>query len=210
MGEGEGPWGRQGGEAPGYIEAYRRLARAEEAYIEAAPDRAYPIRVAIHDWLRLQGSGMKDEQHLIDQLLCALRVLSPGAAECLVKSDVQSKDIEEAEKKADDQEGKPVRRTLEETTARATLREVDYAVNEFRSDRYGGIVRARNRLALTTVVSGFVAYGLLCIGVAAVTDPVLVGIAVGFYFVGAVAGLFGLLRSGAQADPAIPGYSLSV
>src|SRR5258708_12395885 len=149
---------------------------------------------------------MKDEQHLIDQLLCALRVLSPGAAECLVKSDVQSKDIEEAEKKADDQEGKPVRRTLEETTARATLREVDYAVNEFRSDRYGGIVRARNRLALTTVVSGFVAYGLLCIGIAAVTDPILIVIALAFYLVGPAAGLLALLPPAPPPPPAIPSH----
>ena len=193
--------------ATGYIEAYRRLMRAEEAYIEASPDTNYAVRVGLHDWLRLKGSGLKDEDTLIKKLLNALRVLSPANAEALGASDSQTK----AESQATQRQFEPLTRD----GARADLREIDFAINEFRNDRYGGIVRARNKLALTTVVFGLVAYALLSFAIAVLpapetgrSHPILVGLAL--YLVGALTGLFGQLRIDVQADTAIDDYGLSI
>ena len=192
--------------ATGYIEAYRRLMRAEEAYIEASPDTNYAVRVGLHDWLRLKGSGLKDEDTLIKKLLNALRVLSPANAEALGVSESQTKG---------DQTTQGPLKPLTPDAARADLREIDFAINEFRNDRYSGIVRARNKLGLTTVVFGLVAFALLSFAIAVLpapesgqSNPILVGLAL--YLVGALTGLFGQLRIDVQADTAIDDYGLSI
>jgi hypothetical protein len=193
--------------ATGYIEAYRRLMRAEEAYIEASPDTNYAVRVGLHDWLRLKGSGLKDESILIKKLINALRVLSPANADALGTPENQTQ--------SQPQGTQTPLKPLTPDAARADLREIDYAINEFRNDRYSGIVRARNKLGLTTVVFGLVAYALLSFAIAVLpapesgqSHPILVGLAL--YLVGALSGLFGQLRIDVQADTAIDDYGLSV
>ncbi len=193
--------------AAGYIEAYRRLMRAEEGYIEASPDDQHAIRVALHDWLRLKGSGMKDEDTLLKKLGSALWVISKANA---IDLGVKDPRLSSAN---DGQDGKV--QPLTDDQARADLREIDYAINEFRSDRWSGIIRARNKLAVTTVVFGLVGYALLAFAIAVLpapqpgqSSPVIVGLV--FYLVGAVSGLFGQLRLDVQADTAIDDYGLSI
>jgi hypothetical protein len=202
--------------ATGYVEAYALVMRAGEAYIEATKDGMYAVRVGLHDWLRLNGSGIHDEEALTEKLLQALRALSPANA--LKLEQLTEKNKKGAHTHPNDAAGEGARAKIAEEIspdhAKADLREIDYAINEFRSDRWSGIIRARNKLAVTTVVFGFVVYAILCFAIAVLpndrpglANPFYVGLA--FYLIGAVAGLFAQARHDAEADTATDDYGLS-
>jgi hypothetical protein len=87
---------------------------------------------------------------------------------------------------------------------------VRQAINEYRDTRRGGLVRARNQLMATVVVTGITVYLLLALALV-LRAPVeaIVGSAV-FFLVGASVGLFNRLSGQSASDNAVDDFGLSV
>jgi hypothetical protein len=95
------------------------------------------------------------------------------------------------------------------TLARAVLRTVRRAINEFRDDRWSGMVVARNRLFGTMIFTGLTAYALLAIAIISGAPKTAIAAASAFYLVGATIGLLSRLRSESQSDSGVEDYGLS-
>lgn len=100
--------------------------------------------------------------------------------------------------------------------ARAILREVRRTLNEFRDERWAGLLRLRNRLLATLTLTGLVTYVLLGFAMNGrpsnapadpLQDPILAAAA--FYLVGAIVGLFNRMYGESSEDAAIEDYGLS-
>lgn len=94
--------------------------------------------------------------------------------------------------------------------ARALLRTVRRAVNEFRDERWNALIVARNRLAGTMIFTGLTAYVLLAIALINLppSREAITAVAV-FYLVGAITGLLSRLYSESQQEAAVKDYGLS-
>ena len=110
----------------------------------------------------------------------------------------------------------PRKRRAEVREARAVLREIRRGLNEFRDDRWDGLVRARNRILGTLTVTGIVTYVLLGFALEArsanapldrMQDAIVAATA--FYLVGAIVGLFDRLNRESKDDAAVEDYGLS-
>ena len=192
-GEGMGPalrWAL----ASGYMSVMRSLHRADEALIMVeSPDAA--VGDALHDALSLEGSTIGNRERLIDILRAALHRLSPASAGAFLAA------VTDRPERGDG--------SLTENEAREALREVRHAINEYRDDRYDGLIRARNRLVWTMLAVGVTTYLLLSLALVAGTAvPYIQTVAV-FYLVGAVVGLFNRLRIEAGQTSAVEDFGLS-
>jgi hypothetical protein len=92
--------------------------------------------------------------------------------------------------------------------ARAILRVVLHAINDFRDSRRAEIVRARNRLLLTIFVTSLLAYGIEVVVLFAGAPPANLLAAILFFFVGATVGLLDRLRREARSSSAVDDYGL--
>ncbi len=191
-GEGKGPalrWAL----ASGYMSVIRSMHRAEEALIMAESTDAV-VGDALHDALSLEGSAIGNRERLLGILRVAVDRVSPASATLLAVGTGRRTAADEA---------------LDVREARQALREVRYAINEYRDDRHGGLVRARNRLLWTMLAVGVATYLLLAVALAAaVPVPYILAVAV-FYLVGAIVGLFNRLRIEAGQTSAVEDFGLS-
>lgn len=222
------PAGLQWVLALGYINAWGKLHRAEEALIEVEPVEVV-IRGALHDKLAIQNSEMKNSDELLKKLRQAVKELDP-AMESQFRTYKTGEDNEEllqlehAVKKiaakvgvdvnnnSSDKstENQPV--TAEaEARARLTMREVRRSLNDFRDHLWEGLIRARNQLASTIFAAGLMTHILLCIFIlsGSPTKNEYLAAAV-FYMVGAVMGLFGRIYRESQISTAFDDYGLSL
>ena len=180
--------------ASGYMSVMRALHRAEEALmIVELTDEA--VGDGLHDALSLEGSAIANRERLTNIVRVAVRDLSPAAAEAFLDM------------------GSPARHmpstNLSSRQAREALREVRFAINEFRDDRNDGLIRARNRLVWTMLAVGITTYLLLSLALFATVSVVYVQAAVVYYLVGAIVGLFNRLRIEAQRMSAVEDFGLS-
>ncbi len=138
--------------ATGYSSVQRTLHRLDEMLIEAEPKAAL-TGDALHDALCLSGSTMADRDALMARLRAAIQVISPQAYRYFFP-------VGGAPSAGEPADGaKPT-----DAEAREVLREVRYAINEFRDDRVDGLIRARNRLLWVVLTVGITAY--LALGLA--------------------------------------------
>jgi hypothetical protein len=179
--------------ASGYVNVLRALHRAEEALILVESPEAV-VGDALHDDLSLQGSTIGNRERLGAVLRAALHRLAPGASQAFVTQPPG------AQVNVDN---------LEESQALEALREVRFAINEFRDDRQDGLVRARNRLIWAMLAVAAVTYLLLGLVLLKGVDTKYICAAVAFYLVGAIVGLFNRLRLDAKRSSAIEDYGLS-
>lgn len=192
--------------ATGYLNMWRLLHHAEEAMIEVEPLPAV-LNKAVHDELCLQGANIKDNEVLLDKLRTAVKVLSPPATRYL------SKRPREEQANLDTQsEGTPDTQdqAVAELQARATLREIRSTINDYRDSLWEGLILSRNRLMMIVVITGFLAYILLCLPVLNNISPDYVVAATVFFLVGAIIGLFNRLHLETQTNNAINDYGLSM
>jgi hypothetical protein len=96
-----------------------------------------------------------------------------------------------------------------EAEARTILRQVRRSINGFRQDRWAGLVRARNHLALAKALTSFLMYVLLWLAIIDGVSPVLIGAAAAFFLVGAVVGLFNECYNDSQAGTVVDDYGLT-
>jgi riboflavin transporter FmnP len=97
-----------------------------------------------------------------------------------------------------------------EPEARADLRRVRRSIDEFRSDRWAGLVRARNLLTLGAGLTGLVLYSLLWLAIIQGAGTATIGAATSYFLVGAMVGLFNQLYSDSKATTVVDDYGLSL
>jgi hypothetical protein len=94
--------------------------------------------------------------------------------------------------------------------ALAALRHVNGTINEIRDSDWDGLVRVRNHLLATILVTGVVSYAQLAF-VISQPAPVprgTIAVVAALYLVGAIVGLFNQLYADSQADRAVEDYGL--
>jgi hypothetical protein len=212
----------------GYINAWGKLHRAEEALIEVEPVEMV-IRGALHDKLAIQDSNISSRDELLMKMRQAVKELYP-AMESRFRTNRPGEDSEEIHKLKkylkqiadkvgidldDDLSDKSTENQVisaeAEARARLTLREVRRTLNEFRDRLWEGLVRARNQLAGTIFVAGLVTHILLTIFIlSSIATPNEFLAAAIFYMVGAVAGLLGRVHRESQISTAVDDYGLSL
>ncbi len=171
----------------GYVDLWRRLHRAEEALIAAARP-AEVVAGALHDESRLQGSKIAQRDELIARLRRMIKSLGdPAAAYLVVRPDAPASPV------------KSPRPEVQEHAC-AVARQVRRTINEFRDDRREGLVRARNNLAATVLLTGTTSYLLLGLALVGGASGKAVAAGATFYLVGAIVGLFRQLRVASDAD----------
>jgi hypothetical protein len=169
--------------ASGYIALWKRIHRAEEALVEIEP-RTQVVADALTDEWRIQNSTMQHGDDLAAELRAARKIL-----EAVVPSATTN--------------------TASEAEARAVVRRVRFAVNDFRDQRRGAIVRARNLLYGTMIMTELFAFALLGLAVIDRAPGAAIVAAIVFYLVGALVGLFNRLSQQASAGTMVEDYGLA-
>jgi len=100
-------------------------------------------------------------------------------------------------------------REEQEARAREDLIHVRRVVNEYRDDQWDQLVRARNRLMATVILTGLFTFGLLAFVVLDGVDDSALFAATVLYFVGALIGLVNRTRIDSESEEAIEDYGLS-
>ena len=144
--------------------------------------------------MRLQGSQIDHDGELIARLRQAIDVIDPTASKYLLGGGVTVG---------------PGAPGGDSAQARAVLRDVRGAINEFRDGRWNGLIVARNRLIATMIFTGLTAYALLAIAIIREASQAAIAAAATFYLVGATVGLLNQLRGVSQSDTAVEDYGLS-
>jgi hypothetical protein len=183
--------------ATGYSSLLRTLHRLEEIVVLAQPDDAV-AGDALHDAMCLSGSTIADRDVLSARLRTAVQTISPNGARYFLPRT--------------NEPALPAARTLDDppspAEARSVLREVRFAINEFRDDRVDGLIRSRNRLLWVVLTVGITAYLALALAILSGVGQIqMITIAV-LYLVGALAGLLNRLRIESQRSSAIEDYGL--
>jgi hypothetical protein len=181
----------------GYVRLWERLHRAEEEQLFSAPPDEL-IAEATRDTLRLKGSNIDNRDQLLDQLQRAASVVAftAGVSVGVIPG---SSVVGLA----------PPFHAADDTIARQMIRQVRRAINEFRDDRRLALVRARNQLLRTIILTAFVTYQLLVLAIlAGVPRPAFTS-AIAFFLVGATVGLFNRLYLDASTETAVEDYGLS-
>jgi hypothetical protein len=174
--------------ATGYMNLWRALHRAEEALLILQP-RPEAFGVAMYDVFRLRGTP--NGEALIRKATNALAVFGSQAAPAICDPCV-----------------KPASEPSAEATAIAVLAETKKALNVYQDDVWERLIRQRNRLLRTVLITSMVALLFVGLAVTFEIDRRVLGIVAVFFLVGAVTGLFGRLRAESSAGPADDDYGL--
>ena len=153
---------------------------------------------ALHDALSLTGSTIADRDVLSARLRTALQAISPNSARYFLPRT--------------NEPASPASRTLDdppsEAEARAVLREIRFAINEFRDDRVDGLIRSRNRLLWVVLTVGITAYLALALALLNGIGEIQVGTIAVLYLVAALAGLLNRLRIESLRTSAVEDFGL--
>lgn len=172
--------------AVGYIALWKRTHRAEEALVDIEP-RSQVIADVLYDKGRLQDSNVDHATQLLADLesarqyLVTLRVADTGATPT-----IQS-----------------------EAEARAVVRQTRYAIDDFRDKRRAALIRARNLLMATMLITELFAVALLALSIINHAPATAVVAGIVFYLVGALVGLFNRLGQQASAGTMVEDYALA-
>jgi hypothetical protein len=178
----------------GYVNAWTLLYQAKEATIEYEPADAV-LEVALYDEQRLNGSNIDNADLLLDKLRRAVLRLYPDSTCYLSRLPAGCEAAATHQKDRMD--------------ALAVLRTVRNTIDEYRDERWMGIVRARNQLMLAVFVTGVLTTVL--VGYVAIVKgpyPTFVTIT-GLYLGGAIVGLFNRLYIESKADTAVDDFGLA-
>jgi hypothetical protein len=89
------------------------------------------------------------------------------------------------------------------------LRYIRRSINEFRDEQRMSLVRARNRLLKTVVLTECICFALAALAVVADVQAPHLTAAVAFFLVGAVVGLFNQMHMDASSETATEDYGLT-
>jgi len=215
--------------ANGYTSIARQLHRVEEALF-IVESVAEIVGDVLHDDLSLEDSGLKNRFTLRRVIRDSMPVISQAAADTLLRpvpalpqtaallmrarsqkdqprkpseQDAQAKDAQAKDAQAKDQ-------TYELTPheAREALREVRFAINDYRDDIVDSFARGRNRLIWTFLMVAISTYVLLGLGMLSGIPKVTLVSVSAMYMVGSLVGLFSRLRIEASRPSTNDDYGL--
>lgn len=192
--------------ASGYINLWRTLHAAEEAII-ALESSSDVIADAAYDDLRLAGSNMSNGATLRTILRAAVATIDPHAAGGYLPR-LASGVPEPGGAPSAAQAPEPPVTDADRATARAVMAEIRRSINEYRDSRWDGLVRERNRLLRTVLLSSIVVLLLVGLGVALDVGSTPIASASAFFLVGAAVGLFARLRIEGATETAVDDYGL--
>jgi hypothetical protein len=197
----------------GYFVAWRAVHAAEEALLEyGSEDMA--VAEALHDDLRLANSTIENADVLRRSLRNAVVEIDAEAIKRYFPNLEGMPDAKPRHKPTTSARQEKAVATSSGVTiaganqAKATLREIRHAINEFRDGARDSLAQSRNRLLQTILVAGIVAYTLLATAVINNIDRVILQSAVVYFLVGALVGLFNRLRIEASSNRAIEDFGL--
>lgn len=183
----------------GYVRLWERLHRIEEEKLFAAPPDEL-IAEATRDSLRLHGSNIDNREQLVDQLQRAASVLAFTAGVSAGMVPASPAAIAGLA---------PPFQPPDDAIARRLIRQVRRAINEYRDDRRLALVRARNQLLRTIILTALVTYQLVVLAVLAGAPRSAFISAITFFLIGATVGLFNRLYLDASTETAVEDYGLS-
>jgi hypothetical protein len=167
--------------ATGYIAVWKRLHRAEEALISIQPTDIVASE-AVFDEMRIQGSNLPTCPQLVSKIRYALQAISPSVLGALTSPTGPPHQPDSAPS------------GLSEAEARGILRQVRYVLDEYRDQRWDGLVRERNHLIETVIFTRVTAFILLALAILLKVPPYTILAAAVFYLTGAAIGFFNQLR----------------
>jgi hypothetical protein len=183
--------------AHGFITAWKTIHRAEEAlFIADGVERI--VAEGLNDELRLEDSQIPHSDVLATKVRHAVEVLSPLSGDRYLHSANGAAAISKDDGAGVDPGG----------VARNVLRMVRRAINEYRDDLWSGLIRARNQLRRSILITGVISYLLLVdLLFAGLDSRAVVGASVFFIF-GGLIGLVARLRNESGADKAVEDFGL--
>ncbi len=181
--------------ATGYSNILRTLHRIEEMILAAQPDEAV-IGDALNDYLSLTNSTIAERETLIADLRAAAHVIDHDAAETFLNPTGPGTS--------------PSTPLPSKVIAREVLREVRFAINDFRDSRVDRQIGTRNSLVFVILAAAVVTYLLLGVAIlAGVSTLALVSASV-YFLVAGLAGLLNRLRIESQSSTAAEDYGLGL
>lgn len=172
----------------GYVDIWKRLHDTEIALF-ALQRREQVVASGLFDELRITGAGMTNEPALLARLRAAVTIL--GGKDYIPRDVVAEKnalDVTETD-----------RSSASEFEARLLLADIRRALNDVRDESRAGLVRTRNHLVWTGLVTVLVCYVLVALTVLEGADKQSVVAAATYFLVGALVGLFAQLRSSSRS-----------
>ena len=181
--------------ATGYSNILRTLHRVEEMILAAQPDEAV-IGDAFNDYLSLTGSTIAERETLIANLRVAAYAICGPAAETFLKPAGPAT--------------RPSTTLPSKETSREVLREVRFAINDFRDSRVDHQIGNRNSLVLVILAGAAVTYLTLGMAILAGVSTLALMSASIYFLVAAVAGLLNRLRIESGRTTAVEDYGLGI
>lgn len=180
--------------ATGYSDIQRNLHRVEEMIIAAQP-RPAAVGDAVHDLMSLHESTIAQRQDHEVRLVSAMRVIAPKSAATFFSPLAGPAVVALSDPPT-------------EAEARDALREVRFAINEFRDERVDGLIRVRNRTVWALMAVGLFAHLLLGLAILMQVPKEAIAGASVIYLVGAVVGLLSRLHAESGRGSAVEDYGL--
>jgi hypothetical protein len=192
--------------ASGYTGIRRELHRVEEALYSVQSEAAL-VGDVFHDDLSLEGSGIRNEAVLRQTIRDALRVLSPGAHHVLLRP-VHALPPGSATPTGIASDGTAGEGGLTKGEAREALREVRFAINDYRDDIMDRFALGRNKLIWTFLAVALTTYALLGLGLLLGVPKIVVVSVSALYLVASTVGLFNRLRIESTRSSTVEDYGL--
>ena len=193
--------------ASGYTGLRRELHRVEEA-LYSVESESQLVGDVIHDDLSLEDSGLRNRFTLRRMIRDALGVVSPGASHTLLRpvpALPAASALVGAAPAGDAPAGSSGLTTAE---AREALREVRFAINDYRDDIMDSFALGRNKLIWTFLAVAVTTYAFLGLGMLfGIPKTALVSVSV-LYLVGSLVGLFNRLRIESSRSSTVEDYGL--
>jgi len=181
--------------ATGYSNILRTLHRVEEVILAAQPDEAV-LGDAFNDYLVLTGSSIAQRETLIANLRAATYAIDAVAADAFFNP-TGPRMVPSA--------GAPSK-----LVAREVLREIRFAINDYRDSRVDRQIGTRNSLVFVMLAGAGVTYLTLGVAILAGVSTVALLSASVYFLVAALAGLLNRLRIESARTTAVEDYGLSI
>ncbi len=190
----------------GYTGLRRELHRVEEA-LYSVESESQLIGDVLHDDLSLEDSGLRNRFTLRRMIRDAMNTISPGASAALLRP-VPALPAASAIVGAPAPDGTAVAAAITNAEAREALREVRFAINDYRDDIIDSFALGRNKLIWTFLAVALTTYALVALGLLfGIPKTALVSVSV-LYLVASTVGLFNRLRVESSRSSTIEDYGL--
>jgi hypothetical protein len=192
----------------GYISIWNKIHCTEEFMLSLMP-REEVIQQALSDELRLVDSKIGDRDRLLKRLRIAVSMLSPESKKYLITNDQTSSNLGGAKEQSQEPTSDSEISSEERADAKAVIKDTRRNINDFSDSNWEAVIRARNQLIVTALITGIFTFVLLCVPIILSVNISLIVSAVIFYLVGSITGFFNRLYAESKSDTALNDYGLS-